>query len=217
MSTWNSVQGSLGWNPPGQKGTSVSFYLCAQKIISLTCRLSAHMILSQYRWVGNLSAHVDAVAQCFQTLRRHLNDLFSGRFTERLPKSQPSATVTIRGQHGCNVTKLPSHVSANFVSLSYCLKIMLQKINENKVYTADEEIAAKQRFGGFFDFTTSCRLWQHHPCSFCTKFPGHSAHVMQVINLGTLDSEKYIARVKWQSLIHKTKPTFLLIYEDYNI
>lgn len=41
MSTWNSVQGSLGWNPPGQKGTSVSFYPCAQKIISLTCRLSA--------------------------------------------------------------------------------------------------------------------------------------------------------------------------------
>lgn len=31
MSTWNSMQGSLDWNPCGQKGTSVSLYPCFKR------------------------------------------------------------------------------------------------------------------------------------------------------------------------------------------
>lgn len=57
-STWNSARGSLPWNPRGQKGTSVSFYPRVQKIISLTHRLSSHMILWPYRLGHNLSAFV---------------------------------------------------------------------------------------------------------------------------------------------------------------
>lgn len=85
MSTWNSVQGSLDWNPCGQKGTSVSLSRVQTGIYLITCKLKAQTVLPQrrfnYQWSASvenqqLSVYARIAARCFNSLGSFIKATF---------------------------------------------------------------------------------------------------------------------------------------------
>lgn len=189
--------------------------MCSKDYISYMQARRARMILSQYRWVCNLSARVDEAAQC---LRR----IFS--VSRRYAAIWLTFSVGVKGRGHPKVNRAlasPSEVSVDatwqsclpmfLLTLSRCLIVSENDAHEDEWKQGKySRLLLNKELVIFFYFTTSCSLQWHRYCSFSEKYPAHS---LTCASDSTGDFTSRQVKLKWRSLINFIKSKLLLICE----